>query len=1133
MRRQRLFLIISALVSATLWAYACGDGTTEPPPPPPDPPRPATVTVSPATIELTALGATVQLTAAVRDQNGQAMAGATVTWASSATGVATVTASGQVTAVANGTATITATAGSASGNATVSVTQQVSAVAVTPDTATVLEGDTLRLAATATDANGQAVPGVEFVWASGDTAAAVVDGSGLVTGVGAGEAEVTATAVGVTGRAQLTVVAPMPTVVAVTPDTVVLTALGQTAQLAAEVRDQVGRVMNGVSVVWSSADTTVAVVDATGLVTAVSDGIASITAIVGEASASATVTVAQEISTVAVAPDTATVLAGDTLRLAATATDANEQTVAGVEFVWASADTTVAVVDATGLVTGVGAGQAEVTATAARVTGRAQLTVVAPVPTTVAVTPDTVVLTEAGQTAQLIAEVRDQAGRVMDGIPVSWSSADTTVAVVDTTGLVTAVGGGAATITATAGEVSGDALVTVMQSAHSVTVSPRADTIAPGDTLRLAAQAYDETGQVIEGASFTWSSSNPTVATVDSSGLVRGAEEGTATITATAGDASGESEMTVTNPDRAALVAFYNATGGPNWVNNDNWLTDAPLREWYGVGTDGNGRVTSLAGFRNNLAGPIPSELGRLTQLTWMAFIGNALTGSIPPQLGNLVNLTGMILGGNDLMGSIPPELGNLAHLDQLDLSSNALTGSIPPELGSLRKLTRLRFDNNALTGSIPPELGSLASLNTLILRNNELSGPIPRTLGSLTQLTYLGLLNNALTGSIPPELGNLANLESLRLAYNSLEAGALPLEFAKLGNLRFVALDPWHCAPRELGTWLRERGFGIVFCPEPGARLLSRALLREDSDGVSLALDDDLHHPVAVNVSDRAVVTASVQDGLLVLSPRGRGEANVEIVPPGDGAPATATVVVRAAIGTFGIDIIMEQPVMEAHAEAITAAADWWSSALDGTVWENRNPGDYDECEWQGLGHTIPVSGNELVILAQRSTSLPITVAAIARGCRRREGPVQHPSHHYPVAGLVAANARGPHFTGNVDIMRHEIGHVLGLTSGFPPATGLMTDDGKFFIGSRAVAAFRAGGGDPDLPGIPVTEGWHWTRAAYPELMISGGANHPDQLSVAALADAGYVVDMSVTIPWRRESAVTAEVVNDVVIPR
>ena len=327
--------------------------------------------------------------------------------------------------------------------------------------------------------------------------------------------------------------------------------------------------------------------------------------------------VARQVSAVTVAPDTATVVEGDTLRLAATATDADGQVVTGVAFAWASGDMAVAVVDASGLVTGIAAGQAQVTATAAGMTGHATLTVVAPSPTTVTVTPDTVVLTMVGQTAQLTAEVRDQAGRVMDGIPVAWSSADTTVAVVDSAGLVTAVGGGAATVTARAGDASGDAIVSVMQSVDSVTVSPPADTIAPGDTLRLIAQAYDAIGHMVVGASFTWSSSNAAVATVDPSGLVRGAGEGTATITASAGDVSGTSEITVVNPGRAALVALYNATDGPNWVDNTNWLTDAPLGEWYGVSTDGAGRVVWI-----NLAGQWDSEA--------RAYVPHGLRGELP-----------------------------------------------------------------------------------------------------------------------------------------------------------------------------------------------------------------------------------------------------------------------------------------------------------------------------------------------------------------------------------------------------------------------------------------------------------------------------------------------------------------------
>ena len=183
------------------------------------------------------------------------------------------------------------------------------------------------------------------------------------------------------------------------------------------------------------------------------------------------------------------------------------------------------------------------------------------------------------------AQVLDQYGQVMAGAAVSWSSSAASVAAVNASGLVTAVANGAATITATAGSASGEAVVTVMQSAGSVVVSPAAATIALGDTVRLAAEVFDENGHLVAGAEFSWASSDVSVATVDASGLVRGAGEGTATITATAGDALGTSEITVENPDRAALVALYEATDGPNWVSNEGWLTDAPLGEWYGVDT--------------------------------------------------------------------------------------------------------------------------------------------------------------------------------------------------------------------------------------------------------------------------------------------------------------------------------------------------------------------------------------------------------------------------------------------------------------------------------------------------------------------------------------------------------------------
>ena len=91
--------------------------------------------------------------------------------------------------------------------------------------------------------------------------------------------------------------------------------------------------------------------------------------------------------------------------------------------------------------------------------------------------------------------------------------------------------------------------------------------------------------------------------------------------------------------DRAALRRLYNATGGANWTDNTNWLSNEPLSEWHGVFTDAQGRVDELRLSANGLTGTIGAELGVLTHLTGLYLNNNELTGPIPPELENLVNL--------------------------------------------------------------------------------------------------------------------------------------------------------------------------------------------------------------------------------------------------------------------------------------------------------------------------------------------------------------------------------------------------------------------------------------------------------------------------------------------------------------
>ena len=241
--------------------------------------------------------------------------------------------------------------------------------------------------------------------------------------------------------------------------------------------------------------------------------------------------------------------------------------------------------------------------------------------------------------------------------------------------------------------------------------------------------------------------------------------------------------------DRAALAALYNATGGTDWREDANWLTDAPICKWHGIFTDADGRVTFLALPGNSLTGKIPSALGELTSLVRLELRGNNLSGEIPAELGGLGSLEWMSILDNRLNGEIPPELGNLANLAQLSLHNNRLTGEIPPALGRLSNLKWLVLSGNQLTGTIPSQLGNLSNLQWLSLSQNQLTGPIPTELGDLANLERLSLSQNELTGPIPTELGDLANLEVLSLFQNRL-TGEIPTELSSLANLEVLYLS-------------------------------------------------------------------------------------------------------------------------------------------------------------------------------------------------------------------------------------------------------------------------------------------------------------------------------------------------------
>ena len=584
---------VLALLAVVAWSYACGDRGTEPLPP--ETSEPASLTITPSNASLTAVGATAQMTADVRDQNGKAVVGAAVTWMSSDASVATVNAGGLVAAASNGTATVTATSGGVSGTAVVTVAQAVAAVEMAPGSATLTAlGDTLRLTAEASDANGHAVAGVPAVWSSGAPDVAVVGSTGLLTARSNGTATVTATAGGMSGSATVTV-AQAVAAVEMAPGSATLTALGDTLRLTAEASDANGHAVAGAAIGWASSDASVAAVDASGMVTAAANGSATIAATAGSVSGTAAVTVAQVVSAVAMSPAADTLVAfGDTLRMLAEATDANGHGVAGPEFSWSSSDTLVALVDASGLVMAAANGSATVTAMTGGVSGSATV-MVAQAVAAVEIAPGSATLTALGDTLRLTAEASDANGHAVAGVPAVWSSGAPDVAVVGSTGLLTARSNGTATVTATAGGMSGSATVTVAQAVAAVVLDRDSMTLAAlgfWDGGSLWARLTDANGHVVVGVPVVWSSDADSVAAVESAvteglgpgrrpvdefsfALVTTGWEGTATVTATAGGVSDSAVVTVLSPhcarEGASVECRYDVVVGrllsPLWGN--------------------------------------------------------------------------------------------------------------------------------------------------------------------------------------------------------------------------------------------------------------------------------------------------------------------------------------------------------------------------------------------------------------------------------------------------------------------------------------------------------------------------------------------------------------------------------------
>ncbi len=427
----------------------------------------------------------------------------------------------------------------------------IDSIKVSPNAPSIVAGATQQFTATATYSDGSTGNMSSVVtWTSATTTVAAINGSGLATGVAAGTSTITATVGGVNGTATLTVTAKTITSIAVTAASPSI-AGGATDQFTATATYSDGSTGNITSTAtWISSSTAVASINSAGLATGVAAGSTTITAVQNGVTGSAPLTVIAPVLTltaITVTPATAGIAAGASQQFTATATFSDGSTANVTSTAtWISSSTATATISASGVATGIASGTSTITASLSGVNGTAVLSVTAKTLTAIAVTPGTASIAEGAMLQFTATATYSDNSTANVTSTAAWSTASSSIATVNGSGLATAVAAGSTTVAATLNGVSGAAALSV-KTITSIAVTPAPASFAAGSTQQLTATATYSDGSTSDITSTAaWSVANPSVATVNSSGLATALASGTTHATATMNGVTGTDSLTVT-----------------------------------------------------------------------------------------------------------------------------------------------------------------------------------------------------------------------------------------------------------------------------------------------------------------------------------------------------------------------------------------------------------------------------------------------------------------------------------------------------------------------------------------------------------------------------------------------------------
>ena len=500
-------------------------------------------------------GASVQLTARALDEVGAPLVGRPISWETSDSRIVDIDANGLVTGLSPGVVIVTATSGSRSASVGVNVSAvPVASVQLTPLRDSIVLGQATQLTATPRDSIGAPLDDM-VTFSSNAATIASVSSSGLVLGIAAGAATITASSGGRAATASITV-RPRPVgAVIVSPSQSALT-VGQSLHLTVQITDGNGNLLTGRPMTFSSSSVNVAQVSANGTVTALTPGAVTITVSSEGKSSTVTATVTPSpIATLQVDPTSRTLLVGGTVRLSAIALDAAGNALTQRTVTWTSGAPSVVLVSADGVVTAVGPGTALVLAAAEGTLASATITVTAPAPSTVHVSPAPATVV-AGLSLDLVATIRDATGQILAGHTVQWVSGTPTIAVVSSTGRVRGVSPGVTRIDAMVDGVIGSTTFTVLTvPIATVSVALAPNSVIVGQTAQASAVLRDSSGNVLTQRLLAWASSNLAVATVSVTGVVNAVATGTASIVASSEGKTGQSTLSVVVGSPTTLAA--------------------------------------------------------------------------------------------------------------------------------------------------------------------------------------------------------------------------------------------------------------------------------------------------------------------------------------------------------------------------------------------------------------------------------------------------------------------------------------------------------------------------------------------------------------------------------------------------